>query len=266
MSVVLEIRKKVAEVIRELYGQPASGPVLERAFDIAEETASAYVQADLELGNLQAQVGVRYVSVDTDMDFTNVITDVSSSATKSTSELLPSLTLRYSISDDLRLRFNYGETLRRPNFANLNSNFSLTGDLTQVGYGTGTGGNPDLEPAQAKNYDLTVEWYFAQDSAIYGTLFRREIDGLVVPLTRQITLPNTGLNTDQFVVTQPVNASDGELEGIELTDKTVAVQLDCGTVNVNDVISNLMCTTAPMGGWKTSGIVSPPSAPRAPAR
>ncbi|MDT5190460.1 MAG: hypothetical protein QOI28_2711 [Mycobacterium sp.] len=34
----------------------------------------------------------------------------------------------------------------------------------------------------------------------------------------------------------------------------IAVQLDCGTVNVNDVISNLMCTTAPMGGWKTSGI------------
>ena len=36
--------------------------------------------------------------------------------------------------------------------------------------------------------------------------------------------------------------------------KAIAVQLDCGAVNVNDVISNLMCTTAPMGGWKTSGI------------
>jgi acyl-CoA reductase-like NAD-dependent aldehyde dehydrogenase len=36
--------------------------------------------------------------------------------------------------------------------------------------------------------------------------------------------------------------------------KNVALQLDCGGVNVNDVISNLMCTTAPMGGWKTSGI------------
>jgi acyl-CoA reductase-like NAD-dependent aldehyde dehydrogenase len=34
----------------------------------------------------------------------------------------------------------------------------------------------------------------------------------------------------------------------------VAVQLDCGAVNINDVISNLMCTTAPMGGWKTSGM------------
>jgi acyl-CoA reductase-like NAD-dependent aldehyde dehydrogenase len=36
--------------------------------------------------------------------------------------------------------------------------------------------------------------------------------------------------------------------------KEVALQLDCGAVNVNDVISNLMCTTAPMGGWKTSGM------------
>jgi acyl-CoA reductase-like NAD-dependent aldehyde dehydrogenase len=36
--------------------------------------------------------------------------------------------------------------------------------------------------------------------------------------------------------------------------KDVALKLDCGAVNVNDVISNLMCTTAPMGGWKNSGI------------
>ncbi|WP_018603714.1 aldehyde dehydrogenase family protein [Mycobacterium sp. 155] len=36
--------------------------------------------------------------------------------------------------------------------------------------------------------------------------------------------------------------------------KAIALQLDCGAVNINDVISNLMCTTAPMGGWKTSGI------------
>ena len=34
----------------------------------------------------------------------------------------------------------------------------------------------------------------------------------------------------------------------------IAVQLECGAVSINDVITNLMCTTAPMGGWKTSGI------------
>jgi acyl-CoA reductase-like NAD-dependent aldehyde dehydrogenase len=36
--------------------------------------------------------------------------------------------------------------------------------------------------------------------------------------------------------------------------KDLALQLDCGAVNVNDVVANLMCTTAPMGGWKESGI------------
>ena len=203
-----------ANEVRALYGVGA--PLLLRAFDVQEKTSSVYLQTDLEIGKLQGQLGVRYVSVDTDMGFTNVITDVGSSASKSVNDLLPSLTLRYAVTDDVTVRFNYGETLRRPAFTDLNSNFALTGDLTQVGYGTGTGGNPDLEAAQAKNYDLTVEWYFATDSAVYATGFRREIDGLVVPLTRRITIANTGLNTDQFVVTQPVNASDGTLDGIEL--------------------------------------------------
>ncbi|WP_099023661.1 aldehyde dehydrogenase family protein [Mycolicibacterium palauense] len=36
--------------------------------------------------------------------------------------------------------------------------------------------------------------------------------------------------------------------------RDIALQLDCGAVNINDVITNLMCTTAPMGGWKMSGI------------
>jgi acyl-CoA reductase-like NAD-dependent aldehyde dehydrogenase len=36
--------------------------------------------------------------------------------------------------------------------------------------------------------------------------------------------------------------------------KEVALQLDCGAVNINDVVANLMSTTAPMGGWKESGI------------
>lgn len=205
-----------AAEVRTLYGQDPAGPQLIRAFDVTEATASAYVQTDMQIGKLQAQFGLRYVSVDTDMQFTDLVDLDRSSASKSASDVLPSLTLRYAVTDDLNLRFNYGETLRRPNFFDLDSNFALTGDLTQVGYGTGLGGNPDLEPTQAKNYDLTAEWYFATDSAVYATLFRRDIDGLVVPLTRRITIPNSGLNTDSFVVTQPVNASDGKLEGIEL--------------------------------------------------
>lgn len=52
----------------------------------------------------------------------------------------------------------------------------------------------------------------------------------------------------------PYGLSGAVFSGDAERAKSVALQLDCGAVNVNDVISNLMCTTAPMGGWKTSGM------------
>lgn len=189
-------------------------------FDINETTMTAYLQADAEvslLGRpLRIQAGLRYVDVDTDLTFTDRYSLVTTAASQITEKLLPSVTVRYDITDDLRLRFNYGETVRRPAFADLNPNYNLVGDLTGIGRGSGAGGNPNLQPTFARNYDLSLEWYFMRDSAIYGTLFRREIDGLVVPITTLLTIPGTGLNTDRFAVTRPENASNGVLEGVEL--------------------------------------------------
>ena len=65
----------------------------------------------------------------------------------------------------------------------------------------------------------SVEWYFDRDSAIYVTGFRREIQGLVVPLTVLEYIPNNGIQagaTDYFAITRPVNASDGVLKGVEV--------------------------------------------------
>jgi iron complex outermembrane recepter protein len=209
-----------ADAVRALYnGAIQGGPPLIRSYDVEEKTQSVYAQLDMQFGEkLRAQAGVRYVKVDTDLEFQDLINTTLPPANDSSDvdDLLPSLTLLYSVTDDFRLRFNYGETLRRPTFANLNPNFSLTPDLTGVGAGTGTSGNPDLEAAKGKNYDLTAEWYFAQDSGLYGTLFRREVEGLVVQLPREQIIENTGLNTNRFRVVQPFNASDGVLEGIEV--------------------------------------------------
>ncbi|ORW69513.1 aldehyde dehydrogenase family protein [Mycolicibacter senuensis] len=52
----------------------------------------------------------------------------------------------------------------------------------------------------------------------------------------------------------PYGLSASVFSGDVARAKDIAIQLDCGAVNINDVIANLMCTTAPMGGWKTSGI------------
>ncbi|HVI99988.1 MAG TPA: TonB-dependent receptor [Sphingomonas sp.] len=216
-----------ADEIRDLYRSSVDPGILlsddmtlTKVFDINEITMSAYIQADGEISlfgrPLRLEAGLRYVDVDTDLAFTDRYTLASSSGSQTTSAFLPAATAIYDITDKLRLRFNYGETLRRPAFGDLNSNYTLTGDLTQVGYGSGSAGNPNLRATKATNYDLSLEWYFDRDSAIYTTLFRREIDGLVVPITSLVNVTGTGLNTDTFLVTRPQNASDGVLKGIEL--------------------------------------------------
>jgi len=92
--------------------------------------------------------------------------------------------------------------------------------VTNVGYATGTRGNPDLKPTESKNLDLTAEWYFAPNSAIYGTLFKRDIEGLVVNENVAMVIPGDAIkasyNTNNFIINEPMNASDGHLKGVEL--------------------------------------------------
>ncbi|MFG6463238.1 TonB-dependent receptor [Roseateles sp. DXS20W] len=209
---------------------------LQKTFDVKEDTTNLFVMADTEhqlFGrNLRANFGVRYVQVDTSMTAykvdatTKVVTPTYGS--KTAKKFLPSLTLRYEPAKDVLVRFNYGETLRRPNFGDLNPIIQPSDDVSKVGYGGGSGGNPDLEPTRSKNMDLTGEWYFQKDSALYGTVFQRKIDGLVVPLRRRIHLSaaedpfrnsTSGLshaNGYDYVISSPVNASNGKISGLEL--------------------------------------------------
>jgi len=209
-------------------GQIATGTdlPLNQTLDVREITKSAYLQGDFALDifgrPLQIEGGVRFTDVITPITTTSQYADAtgvhpSVSGRQHTSAFLPSATLRYDITDNLKLRFNFGKTLRRPNFADLDPNLNLTNDLSHVGYGTGSGGNPNLRATKATNYDLTAEWYFARGSGIYGTGFIRKIDGLVVTLNNFRTLTDSPYpNTNSFVISQPVNASNGTLKGIEL--------------------------------------------------
>jgi iron complex outermembrane receptor protein len=208
-----------ADEVRALYNQPAGGPTVVRSYEVEERTASVYLQTDFRFGEkFYGQAGLRYVKVSTPIEFNNLVLPdrPETRALTDVDDVMPSVTLRYDVTDAFRMRANYGETLRRPAFGDLNPNFTLVQDLTGVGYGSGTGGNPDLVAAKGKNFDFTIEYYFADDSAVYGTWFKREIEGLVVPFVQDLIIPGTGLNVDRFKVTRPVNASDGELDGFEI--------------------------------------------------
>lgn len=213
-----------ADVLRGAYGlPPASALSLTPNFEIDEDQTALYLQADFEKqaggGVFDGQIGIQYLTVDTDMKFTDVGTLETSTASNSESKLLPSIMLRYGFAEDWLVRVSYGETLRLPTFNDLNATIFYVPDVTDIGYGTATGGNPELQPTESTNYDISLEWYFAEGSAVYGTWFKREIEGFVVPFRNPVQhdvpndVPDIGLYT--YILSQPDNASNGVLDGFE---------------------------------------------------
>ncbi|KAK0330686.1 hypothetical protein LTR94_031862, partial [Friedmanniomyces endolithicus] len=177
------------DAVRSLYRSVAPGLLLSdemtfgHVFGINETNLAAYVMADGEVEifgrPLQLQAGVRFVAIDTLYDYFDRGNNFARTTVSTGSEkFLPSFTARYNLTDNLRIRFNYGETLRRPAFGDLNPNLALTGDLSRIGFGSGSSGNANLRATHSKNMDLAIEWYFERNSAIYATAFRRKIDGL----------------------------------------------------------------------------------------
>ena len=230
--VLADPRSMDQDAVRSLYRAVAPGLLLSdqlsfgRVFGINETNLAAYIVADGEVEifgrPLQLQGGVRYVAIDTLYDYFDRGANFAQTTVSTASDkFLPSFTARYAITDNLRIRFNYGETLRRPAFGDLNPNRVLAGDLSRIGFGTGTSGNANLRPTHSKNMDLAIEWYFDRNSAIYVTAFQRKIDGLVVPLTAREVIPDNYLPrnetyTETFNITRPENASNGTLKGLEL--------------------------------------------------
>lgn len=204
------------QAIHDLYGLGSvSEHQLVETFNISETTTSAYAVADFRTTvgerKLDGQFGLRFVDVSTDMMFYDFENKVWTPGSTGTSDVLPSFTVRYDWSKDFRTRFSYGETLRRPGFSSLNPIIRYFPDVTNIGYGTASGGNPNLAATTSKNYDLSFEYYMEKTGALYATIFKREIDGLVIDYRNQVNYDNY-----PYVLSQPENASNGELDGIEI--------------------------------------------------
>lgn len=205
-------------------------PPQTKLFDVSEDSAAAYINAkfETEVGGktLDGAVGLRYVNYSTDVQFLDGFIDVGQNAQEifthaivDEQKLLPSIMVRYHITDSLLTRLSYTQTIRRPEFGALNPDISFDASLLANGQlGTAAGGNPNLKSTESENFDLSLEWYFDEGSSLFGTLFQRDITGLIVPTRRQEVHPKS--QTDDtpwtYLVSQPTNSSDGKLTGAEL--------------------------------------------------
>ncbi|OZB61570.1 MAG: hypothetical protein B7X39_01180 [Lysobacterales bacterium 14-68-21] len=105
---------------------------------------------------------------------------------------LPAFNAAYNITDDMKVRAAYSETIGRPNWGDISGGQLLTSTV-RVGGGTGSSGNPGLKPLLSHNFDLSWAWYYGKGSYVSVDYFRKNISNYIG--TRQVTATPFNLPT-----------------------------------------------------------------------
>ncbi len=138
--------------------------------------------------------------------------------------VLPSLNVRLKYNDKLQFRFAVSKGIVRPElswltpYTTLSSSFTINADTGVLSAYTltGTGGNPNLKPIEANNYDFTSEWYFAPTGSLTIDLFKKDLKNYIYTQASTETYTNNGVSLD-FDVTRYVNGSaTGKVSGYEI--------------------------------------------------
>jgi TonB-dependent receptor len=135
------------------------------------------------------------------------------------SYLLPAMDVKLEVLPDLVLRFDASRTLTRPTL-NLLTPVLNIGSGQRIGALTANGGNPDLKPYLAENFDVAAEWYYQPNSYLAIDFFLKNVSNFIVQGTQRQTIngvidPSTG-QPAQFSVSQRVNGPDATVRGVEI--------------------------------------------------
>jgi len=152
--------------------------------DAHEDIYAGYAQYQATWGKLGLIAGVRVERTEDRSNAFGTATQdgVTSafpvSAQHSYTNAFPSVQLRYEIQPDLIARATYSSTIARPGFNQ--SNISLSVDL---GSGIISQGNPNLLPATANSFDVSIEKYLPGAGIISAGFFYKDITNYIVPRT-----------------------------------------------------------------------------------
>ena len=180
-------------------------------WSVEEKTLAGYVQAAFTFDNavvpISALVGARYFDTNTvssgygRVSAGGVVTFPEVSSEGGYNDWLPSLNVRFDFSDKLVGRLTAGDVMARPNPAQMAFRRSLDTAVNR----TGSQGNPDLLPYQARQYDLGLEYYLTDVSYFSLGYFRNEISRFIINQTFLEDVNGDGL---PFTITRPVNGTD----------------------------------------------------------
>ena len=183
---------------------------LKRAsFNIEEEISALYTMASFEGQSFHGNVGMRYVNTDStsnafDLNL-NTLTPISQK--NSYDYWLPSFNYVYELNKDTLLRFSTSKVITRPAIYQLTSAVTLTPETS-----SGSGGNPDLKPLHANQYEISSEWYADDSSFLGASLFYKNIKDFIFD-----NIASETINGNYYErISRPRNGSSIALKGVEL--------------------------------------------------
>ena len=231
-------------------GDPDSPYIAAEINSTTETNTAAYVRLNFERDGerrIAGNVGLRYVNLDTDVQggivFPNILASSgglnvftpdqvafangfssSEAAQSSFDTILPSLNIKYEISEDMIIRFGASRALAFPDLGNLRYNYNITANVdTNDGVASiqsfrQISGNPFLEPLESTNLDLSWEYYFGDSNYVAAGVFHKDMKNFfsTTTTTLPVTNPSTGI-TQNVDVSQPFNVGSAELSGFEFS-------------------------------------------------
>ncbi|WP_187775609.1 TonB-dependent receptor [Luteimonas suaedae] len=147
---------------------------------------------------------------------------------KSYTDILPSFNIAWDLTDNLVLRGAASKVIARPAFTAIarpgglqfysqeySDDRGVIGGSTNPGW-YGSGSNKDLEPFEATQYDLGLEWYYQPGAVVGVGLFHKDVKNFTVPAVfdQQLVVGGETVTVQDF--STEVNGRDGVSQGVEV--------------------------------------------------
>jgi TonB-dependent receptor len=181
-------------------------------FNAKENIYASFFRWDqIVTARLKAVAGLRYEY--TDIEYDGFIFDPdgegegipTGTQTSNYANLLPSILLKYDISENTKLKVAWSNTMARPSYFDLVPYVIINREDEEI-----ERGNPDLNTTNSMNSDLMIEHYFQSIGVISAGLYYKNIDEYIAQQTYSETIDET-----EWLIYQPINAGDAQLFGFE---------------------------------------------------
>ena len=161
-----------------LGNSPDPGSFLNNTYSVTQKSDAAYAQLNFGNEALHGNFGVRFVRTEVDSagySYSGAPTYPAPAGSYQTADsthnnTLPSFNIAYDLSSDVVLRGAVAEVIAWAPYNQEVHNTFLNDTVL-----TGSGGNADLDPYKSINFDLSAEWYFAEQSVLAASVFYKNV-------------------------------------------------------------------------------------------